>query len=79
MRAQNLIAGSEWSKYWGAGLAHATSRMLLLEVSVVFKEPTRPESPSSNCVLFPKALFKIYVDKQLKLLVTNWRTLVSLV
>ena len=69
--AQNLTAGREWSKYWGEGLAQATTRMLDFEVRVVFKEPTRPESPSSSWVLLPRALLRIYVDKQLKLLVTN--------
>lgn len=51
--------------------------MLDFDVSVVFRDPTKPESPSSNYVLFPSALLRIYVDRQLKLLVTNWRTEVS--
>jgi hypothetical protein len=48
IRAQNLIAGKEWSKYWGDGLAHAISRIFDFEVSVFFRDPTRPESPSSS-------------------------------
>ena len=59
MRAQNLIAGREWSKKWGEGLEQATTKMFDLGVSVLFRDATSPESPSSSWVRFPRALFKI--------------------
>ena len=76
---QNLMAGKVWSKNCGDGDAHATKRMLDFEVSVLLIDETRPMSPSSNCYRLPKADFKSWVDRELKLLVTNYRTEVSLI
>ena len=48
MRAQNLIAGREWSKKWGEGLEQATTKIFDLCVSVFLREATKAESPSSS-------------------------------
>ena len=59
MRAQNLMAGRVWSKYWEQGLEQAMRRMFELQVMVFFSAPTSPESPSSNWVRLPRADLRI--------------------
>ena len=62
----------------GLGLAQETSITLLLDVKQLLKQLMRDESPYSGYVLLPKAVLRSWVDKQLKLLVTNYLTDVSL-
>ena len=68
---QNFMEGRVWSKYCWFGLAQLMTRMFDFGVSVLFKQVTRFESPSSNYVRLPNADLSSWVERQLNDLVTN--------
>lgn len=79
--AQNFNAGSECSKYDYAGLIQHTKATLDVEVRVFLKQFTNFESPSSIAALkdfFFNEDLRSYDESELKLLVTNYLTEVSL-
>ena len=74
--AQNLIAGSEWSKNDCPGLTQHISSALDYDVSVFLKQLISFDSPSSiklalTVDFFLRAALSSYDDSELKLLVTN--------